>query len=165
MNNQVFTHSFLLLSLPFDLPFSFFLSPLHSFPPSFYLSLLPFFLPSPHSFIHVLVSGHTPGTELGTLQASWYFFLTSLCCRDGYCSFLGDGKIEGQKNYEVFLKQLVRSLLPPHHVDPQWPGGHECISHQGVSAPTPDTDTWDWMTCCLYHRLFNSISGLHPMRY
>lgn len=92
-------------------PSFFFLSFTPPLLPSFLLSLppsfLPSLLPSPHSFIHVLVSGHAPGTELGTLQASCYFFLTSLCCRGSCCSFLGDGKIEGQKNYEVFLKQLV----------------------------------------------------------
>ena len=146
MNNQVFTHSFLLFSLPFDLPFSFFLSPLHSFPPSFYLSFLPFFLPSPHSFIHVLVSGHAPGTELGTLQASCYFFLMSLCCRDGYCSFLGDGKIEGQKNYEVFLKQLVPHTNTGPFIASSSPRGPSVAwrSWMHITPGGLSPDAWHW---------------------
>ena len=123
-----------------------FLSPLHSFPPSFYLSLLPFFLPSPHSFIHVLVSGHAPGTELGTLQASCYFFLTSLCCRDSYCSFLGNGKIEGQKNYEVFLKQLVPHTNTGPFIASSSPRGPSVAwrSWMHITPGGLSPDTWCW---------------------
>ena len=77
---------------------------LPSFLPSFLPPSLPPFLPLSHSLIHVLISCHLPGTGLGTLQALCYLFLTSLHCRDCYCSYFADEKIEDEKNYRGFLK-------------------------------------------------------------
>ena len=146
---------------------------------SFTLSPPPFF-PFIHSFIHVLISCHLPGTGLGTLPASCYLFPTSLCGRDCFCSYYAEGKIEDQKNRKVFPKYLVcnskrRSaglcrppLLPSHHADPQWPGSQEHTSQRGrglTLAPlTSRTGRLFAAGTYLHCRTCSSIFRLCPLR-